>query len=263
MAELIETGGRRLRVYDLSEQLSNQTSTLGPNQHHITYMDADQTVAMTGELFGMGTEYWPDGKGYCVETVSLSTHSGTHIDAPAHYGPAQDGGAGRTIDQVPLRWCLGDGVRLDMRHKRKGEGITRGDVEGELQRISYRIKPFDIVLVWTGASRYFATPGYDTMHPGLRRDATEYLVDAGVRLIGIDAWSLDRPFDVMVAEARAGDKAQLWESHLLGREKEYAQIEKLCNLEQLPSPHGFTVIALPVKLDAASAGWARVVAVFQ
>jgi kynurenine formamidase len=50
---------------------------------------------------------------------------------------------------------------------------------------------------------------------------------------------------------------------LLGREKEYAQIEKLCDLGRLPRPHGFTVLALPVKVERASGGWARVVAVFE
>jgi kynurenine formamidase len=263
VAETIETAGRRLTVYDLSQQLGNATSPFEPNRHEIEYVDADRSAALTGELFGIGPEFWPDGKGYCVERVTLSSHAGTHIDAPHHYGPAGDGHRARTIDQVPLRWCFGDGVRLDMRHKRRGDGITRADVEAELARIDYELKPYDIVLVWTGTSRHFETPGYDNMHPGLRRDATEYLVDRGVRLIGIDAWGLDRPFDVMVAEAKAGDRAQLWESHILGRTMEYSQIEKLCNLEMLPRPFGFTVIALPVKLDRASAGWARVVAVFE
>lgn len=263
MAETIETGGRRVTVYDLSERLSNTTSQFGPNTHRIDYTDADQSVEMTGRHFGIGAEYWPGGKGFCVETVTLSTHSGTHLDAPHHYGPTHDGRPGRTIDDVPLRWCVGDGFVLDMRHRQAGEGITRRDVEKELDRIGYSISPFDIALVWTGADRHFASPGYDSMHPGLRREATEFLVDRGVRLIGIDAWGLDRPFDVMIAEAKAGDRAQLWESHLLGREKEFAQIEKLCHLEQLPRPYGFTVIALPVKVEGASAGWSRVVAVYE
>ena len=82
------------------------------------------------------------------------------------------------------------------------------------------------------------------------------------RLIGIDAWGLDRAVDVMVEDAKAG-RAQVWESHLLGREKEYLQIERLANLDQLPSPTGFTVYAFPFKLERASAGWARVVAIFE
>lgn len=262
MPEVIRAAGRSQVVYDLSQPLSNRTSEFEPNKHEIQYAEPEQTAALTGKLFGIGPEYWPGGKGFCVETVRLSTHTGTHVDAPHHYGPKDDAGKARTIDEVPLRWCWGDGVRLDFRHKEKGEGITRGDVESELHRAGHLLKPYDIVLIWTGTSQYYETAGYDHMHPGLRLDATEYLVDVGVRLIGIDAWGLDRPFDVMVAEAKAGDRAQLWESHLLGRRKEYAQIEKLCNLESLPRPTGFTVLALPVSIEGASAGWARVVAVF-
>jgi kynurenine formamidase len=263
MPETVHVAGRRFTLYDLSERLSNETSTFQPNHHHIEYLDADQTVQMTGTHFGIGPEHWPDGKGYCIENVQLSSHSGTHLDAPAHYGPTPDGRPGRTIDEVPLRWCFGDGVRLDMRHKGSGDDINRDDVERGLDTIGYEIKPYDIVLVWTGVDQYYSRPGYDAMHPGLRKSATEYLVDRGVRLIGIDAWSLDRPFAKMIDEALAGDSAQLWESHLLGRLKEYAQIEKLCNLGELPADHGFTVLAFPVKLDRASGGWARVVAMVE
>jgi kynurenine formamidase len=88
-------------------------------------------------------------------------------------------------------------------------------------------------------------------------------VDRGVRLIGIDAWGLDRPFDVMADEAKAGDTDQLWESHVLGRTKEYCQIERLANLELLPRPTGFTVYAFPYLIEGASAGWTRVVAIYE
>ncbi len=261
MPEAIETHGHRLTIYDLSQRMGNRTSDFEPNRHHIEYLDHDQTADLSMAMFGLGAEYWPDGRLFSVETVTASTHSGTHVDAPMHYGPAAAGDA-ITIDRVPLRWCLGDGVRLDFRHKGAGDGITRGDVVGELERIGRTLQPFDIVLVWTGTDRHFEEPGYQDMHPGLRRSATEYLVDQGVRLIGIDAWGLDRPFDIMVREAKAGDRDQLWESHILGRTKPYCQIEKLCNLGQLPRDQGFTVSALPVRLDGASAAWARVIAIF-
>ena len=120
-------------------------------------------------------------------------------------------------------------------------------------------KPLDIVLVMTGTDLKQA--GYENRHPGLRADATEFLVDHGVRLIGIDAWGLDRPFEVMIEDAQAG-RAQFWESHLLGRRKEYCQIERLANLDSLPRPTGFLVSAFPFKLEHASAGWTRVVAIF-
>jgi kynurenine formamidase len=261
--ETIETGGRRIEVYDLSHPLSNRTALFEPNRHKIVYFDADQSVKHAQATVGLGPEHWPGGRGFHVETVTLSTHSGTHVDAPYHYGPRPDGRLARTIDQVPLRWCIGDGVRVDVRHCEPVRGITRHDVEAALDGMGYSLRPYDIVLLWTDASRHFETAGYHRLHAGLRREATAYLLDAGVRLIGIDAWSLDRPVELMVEEAKAGDQGQLWESHLLGREREYCQIEKLCRLSELPRSHGFTVSALPVNVEGASAGWARVVALVE
>jgi kynurenine formamidase len=116
------------------------------------------------------------------------------------------------------------------------------------------------VLVRTDVSRHYGEPGYEMLHPGLRRDATAWLVEQGVKLIGIDAWGIDRPFDLMTEEALAGDKAQLWESHKFGLVREYSQIEKLCNLDALPRQHGFQVLALPVSIEGASGAWSRVVA---
>jgi kynurenine formamidase len=164
-----------------------------------------------------------------------------------------------TIDEVPLSWCFGPGVRLDMRERDRVEGIQAADVDRELERIGHELAPGEIVLVWTGTD--LRRPGYENAHAGLRREATELLVDRGVRLIGIDAWTVDRAVDVMLDEARAGTLEQAFESHMLGRVKPYLQIERLANLDVLPGPTGFTVIAFPFKLEGASAGWARVVAV--
>jgi len=246
-----------VKLYDLSDCLSNETSAFEFNTHEITYVPADATAQQSAE-WGLGHEYWPGGVAINAEVVTLSTHSGTHVDAPLHYGPAEAGET-RSIDEVPLEWCYGDGVVLDMRGRDRVAGISRADVEAELARIGHTLRPLDIVLVMTGTD--LRQPGYENRHAGLRVDATEFLVDGGVKLIGIDAWGLDRPFDVMAEDARAG-RAQFWESHLLGRRKEYCQIERLANLDALPRPTGFTVAAFPVKLERASAGWARVVAIF-
>jgi kynurenine formamidase len=262
MSEHFALGERSIEMYDLSDCLGNGTSEIEPNPHHIDYYTADKTAAMTQEMFGLGAELWPDGQVWNVEVATLGTHSGTHVDAPYHYGPAKSG-KGRTIDEVPLSWCFGPGVRLDMTHKQPGAGITADDVQKELGRIDYSLRPLDIVLVMTGASKNFKQAGYEQTHPGLRRDATEFLIDLGIKLIGIDAWGIDRPFGVMGPEAQAGDVDQLWESHVLGRTKEYCQIEKLANLDKLPTPFGFFVSALPVKLEGASAGWSRVVAWYE
>ncbi|RAL24220.1 cyclase family protein [Thermoflavimicrobium daqui] len=262
MKEIFEKNGKRVTLIDLSDQLKNETSSFELNPHQIRYSKHEEAAVMTEKILGLDASYWPDGEGWAVEEVTLSSHAGTHVDAPYHYGSKSAGKPAKTIDQVPLHWCYGDGVLLDMTHKQAGEEITIEDIQKELDRIGYEIKPFDIIMIHTGTSKYFKSPGYELKHPGLGKAATEWLVDQGVRLIGIDAWGLDRPFDVLAKEAKEG-KVQFWEAHLVGREKEYCQIEKLCNLDQIPKPFGFKVSAFPINIERASAGWSRVVAIFE
>ncbi len=99
------------------------------------------------------------------------------------------------------------------------------------------------------------------MQPGFNRETTLWLVNQGIKMIGIDAWTLDRPFDGMINDFKTtGDGLVIWPAHFAGITKEYCQIEKLANLEKLPRPHGFYVSCLPVKIKGGSAGWCRAVA---
>ena len=262
MSEVFEYRDRRVTLVDLSDLLGNETADFEPVPHRIETMDQEAGLAQSEKWLGLGAEYWPDGLVWSADTVTMGTHCGTHIDAPSHYGPTPAGPT-RSIEQVPLRWCFGDGVLLDMTHKKAGEGITDDDVRAELERIGYTLKPYDIVLVRTDVSKHFKEPGYERIQPGLLRSATEFMIDEGVKLIGIDAWGIDRPMKLMVEEAKAGNRDGFWESHLLGREKEYCQIEKLANLDQLPTPFGFTVMAFPVNLRGTTAAWSRVVAMYE
>jgi kynurenine formamidase len=262
-AERLDFAGRRWTVIDLSQNLSNATSSFEPMPHAIEYSDHTDTAPIAEQRFGLGAEYWPDGLVWAHERLTLTTHSGTHIDAPYHYAPTSGGLPARTVDQLPLRWLMGDGVVLTVTRCDRRQGITLHDVRAELDRIGYELKPYDIVLLRTDVSQQYGEPGYDLRHPGLRREATKWLVEHGVRLIGIDAWGLDRAFDIMADEARAGNKDQLWESHKFGVDMEYCQIEKLTNLAAIPQPFGFQVLALPVKIERASAGWSRVIALVE
>ncbi len=106
-------------------------------------------------------EQLPQGLGWAVEFLTLTTHSGTHLDAPYHYHPTMDKGSrALTVDEIPLEWCFGDGVLLDFRHKADGERITADDVKAQLDKIQYEIKPLDIVLIQTGADAAWGTPAY-------------------------------------------------------------------------------------------------------
>jgi kynurenine formamidase len=116
------------------------------------------------------------------------------------------------------------------------------------------------VLLHTGADKRLGSPSYFAQ-PGLGREGVLWLVEQGVKVIGIDGYTLDRPFADMVADyKRTVDGRYIWPAHFAGIEREYCQIEKLANLDQIPRPDGFYVSCLPVKIQGASAGWCRAVA---
>jgi kynurenine formamidase len=217
---------------------------------------------LTGKRVRRGD--FPDGVGLAWEDLKTQTHHGTHVDAPWHYGPRSDGRPARTIDEMPLDWFLGPGVRLDLREHAPGTLLTVEHLQTALAAIGHTLSPGEIVLLWTGADEIFLEPEYLESYSGLGAEATRWLLDQGVRVIGTDAWSLDRPPLYMGRDFVAtGDPSNLWPAHFVGREREYCQIEKLANLGALPAPTGFTVACFPVKIERASAGWTRAVALLE
>jgi kynurenine formamidase len=230
----------------------------------IDYVDHAQGAQQMEAFFpGIKKEQLPGGLGWALEFITLTTHSGTHLDAPYHYHPTMDKGQrALTIDEIPLEWCFNDGVVLDFRHKADGERITAHDLEKELDRIQYDIKPLDIVLIQTGADKAWGSPEYLVKGAGMDRESTLYLTQKGVKIVGIDAWSWDRPLPYLTEEfKKTRDPKVIWEAHFAGIEMGYCHMEKLANLAAIGRPHGFTVICLPIKIKGASAGWVRPVAV--
>jgi len=203
----------------------------------------------------------PDGELLSLEIVNASVHMGTHVDAPFHYGSSCEGKSAKYINELPLEWCYGDGVVLDFTHKKYPEVIGKDDVVRALEKINYQLKPKDIVLIYTGADKFLGTPEYVNNYVGMDTQAVEYILNCGVKMIGIDTLGLDRPcFEMFKEFLRTKDKSLLWPVHFLGRRREYAHMERLANLGAIPKPFGFTVSCFPVKVRNAGAGWARVVA---
>lgn len=205
----------------------------------------------------------PRGFGWATEHISLTTHSGTHLDSPYHYHPMMNNGQRAIfIDEVPLEWCFSDGVLLDFSHKADGIGISADDVKQELERIEYEIKPLDIVLIRTGADKAWGSPEYLVKGAGMTRESTMFILERGVKVVGIDAWSWDRPLPFQAKEyEQHGDPSIIWEAHFAGIEMGYCHVEKLANLGAIGRPHGFQVCCFPVKIKGAGAGWTRAVAI--
>ena len=132
------------RFIDISAPLQNDVPAdppgLGPK---IEYIDHQQSLPQILPFFpGLKKEDLPDGQGWAVERVQLSTHNGTHLDAPWHYHPTMnEGERAWTIDEIPLEWCFQPGVKLDFRRFADGYVATAADVEAELERIGHVLQP--------------------------------------------------------------------------------------------------------------------------
>jgi len=183
------------------------------------------------------------------------------MDAPYHFHTVdKSGNRMQTIDQVPVDWFFRPGVKLDFRKFPDGHVVTGAEVESELKRIGHDLKPLDIVLVNTKASEAYGADKYLITGIGMGREATLYLTERGVRVVGIDAWSWDAPFALTAKRFQeTGNKSIIWEGHYAGIDIPYCQMEKLYNLEKLPAT-GFTVACFPFKIKSASGGWVRAVA---
>ena len=252
------------RIIDLSIYLENDIVSDPPGfSPKITYIGHHESFPQMQPFFpGLKKEALPDGEAWALEQVELSTHHGTHLDAPYHFHSTMNRGErAMTIDEVPLEWCFQHGVKVDFRHRDDGYVVTAEDVEQELSRIDYELNPLDIVLVNTRAGSRYGCADYVASGCGMGYEATMYLLERGVRLTGTDAWSWDAPFSHTAEKYReTKDVSIIWEGHKAGRDIGYCHLEKLHNLEALPEK-GFMVSCFPVKIRKASAAWTRAVAI--
>ncbi|HJW27968.1 MAG TPA: cyclase family protein, partial [Saprospiraceae bacterium] len=177
------------RLIDLSIPLENEVlSDPAPFTPKIHYIDHKTSVAQLCAFFpGLKPEDLPDGEAWALEKIELITHNGTHLDAPYHFASTMnEGERALTIDEVPLEWCFRPGVKLDFRQLPDGHVVTAAEVEAELDRISYRLQPLDIVVINTRAGTAYGQPDYVNAGCGMGAEATLYLLERGVRLTGTD-----------------------------------------------------------------------------
>ena len=203
----------------------------------------------------------PGGLGWAIEFLEICTHAGTHMDAPWHFHPSQDKGKpSLTIDEFPLEWGVGNGVKIDFSDFPDGYNIQVDDVKERLEKIGHTLSEGDIFLAQSGAASYWGATDYLVKGCGFSREATLWILSCGVHVVGTDGWSWDRPLPFQAKEfADSKDASMIWEGHFAGIEKGYFQIEKLTNLDLLPST-GFKFYCFPIKIKGAGAGWIRAVA---
>ena len=245
-----------MRLIDLSVPLGPSPSESVPVE--VEHLPHSCGGAHLAELVGVDQQALVDGLGWASERIRAITHNSTHIDAPHHYSPVCGGKRSRTIDEIPLDWFWGRGVCLDLADGGT-EPITAAELEEARGSSRVSFSAGVIVLLRTGAEKYYGEPDFNRRGRGLTADAVRALVRSGVRVFGTDAWSIDASYPKMRERAQRQGLHTLWEAHFVGRDYEFCAIEKLTNLASLP-PSGFWLAAFPTKVKAGSAGWVRPVA---
>jgi len=183
--------------------------------------------------------------------MSMSDHSGTHVDAPAHFISVAKPEAHVTIDAIPLHRFVARGTRIDCRHFQEGGYVSR-DVLTDWESKYGEIRPGDIVLFDFGWAAHWALrpdhARYLQDYPGIGMDAAEYLVDKHVSGFGVDTLSPDPP------AAHRENRA----IHPFVLEHQLLIFENLTNLAELPA--FFAFVAFPLKIRGGSGSPVRAVA---
>ncbi len=249
----------QLQCIDLSVPL--ETSISEPEPVQFEYIDHQQGALLLLKESGINADSFPDGLAVNLERIKLTSHSGTHVDAPLHYGPLCEGVRAQSIDELPLEWFFGTALVLDCSLKQSEETVSAKELQQAQTIQGLSLNKGDIVFINTGANKLWGRREYFTHFRGISLEATDWLLDCGIKVIGVDSFGFDAPFHKMIqAFQKTGNQHSLWPCHMLGRRRKYCQIERLTNLEALPTKKKFKVSCFPIKLKGCGGGPARVVA---
>jgi kynurenine formamidase len=212
------------RIYDLSQPVFSNCPQ---------YPDDNPRPAQIRLFYMLAVQ------GVNKEIVEISTHTGTHVDAPFHF--FEDG---RTIDEVPLESYVRPAVVLDLREKEAGSAIERQDLEP----LAGELAAGDIALLNTGGGHRRAnTKAFLTEYVYLSGEGAQYLIDRGVRGVGIDAVSMGGYND----PSKSGPPHRI----LLGSGAFI--IEELYFPDEVMDGRKRLFVAAPVKLRGCSGAWTR------
>jgi len=178
--------------------------------------------------------------GYNLELLFLSTHTGTHLDAPHHFLEK-----GSKIHEISLKKLVSEAVLIKS-GKKSGESITKTDIQ-KFEKKYGKIESFSSVIFLTGWQRNLQKKYYFTKNPGLSVSAAKYLASKKIGLVGIDSPSVD-----------VGTNSK-FPVHQIFAKKGMLIVENLANLDKIKSSK-FHLVVLPLKLKNATGSPVRAIA---
>jgi kynurenine formamidase len=119
--------------------------------------------------------------GFSERRLQFSSHTGTHLDAPAHIIEGGD-----TLDVLTPDRFFGKGVLVDLRH------LEGAQIEaGIMLALAPKLMAAEFLLLQTGWCRYWGSEAYDSGFPVFSTDAARWVAASGLKGVGIDASSFD------------------------------------------------------------------------
>ena len=212
-----------MKILDLTLTISNKIPTFpgSPHPHFIPWENIKDN-------------------GYNLELLFLSSHTGTHMDAPHHFLEK-----GAKIHEINLKKLVSEAVLVKSK-KKSGESITKIDIQ-KFEKNHGKIKSFSSVIFYTGWQRNLQKKYYFTKNPGLSVSAAKYLASKKINLVGIDSPSIDLGTD------------SKFSVHQIFAKKGMLIVENLANLDKIKSSK-FHLVVLPLKLKNATGSPVRAVA---
>ncbi len=178
--------------------------------------------------------------GFLEKKITLFSHTGTHVDAPAHLIEGA-----MTLDELPVDQFIGKAIVLGLEGC-KGPVIDIKDLE----RFADAVDEAEFVLIRTGWSRHWGTERYFKRFPVLSLEAALWLADFDLKGIGFDTISPD-PMDT-----------EDYPVHKAFMKRDTIIIENLAHLDLLPdSPFMFS--CLPIKFEDADGSPVRAVGIVE
>ena len=181
-----------------------------------------------------------DKDGYNLELLFLSSHTGTHMDAPYHFLKK-----GQKIDQIMTKRLVTEAILIKIR-KQAGQAITKSDIE-KFEKKYGKIDDGSTVVFHTGWQKNLKKESYFLKNPGLAISAAKYLTSKKINLVGIDSPSID-----------LGKDSKFSVHHILAKSG-ILIVENLTNLDKINSEK-FHLIVAPLKLKGATGSPVRAIA---
>lgn len=179
--------------------------------------------------------------GYNLELLFLSSHTGTHLDAPYHF--AKDG---LKIHEIPIQRFFGTAILIKM-PKDKDQAIRKNDIISFEKKYGIIPKNSSIVF-FTDWQKNLNKDYYFLSNPGLSESAVKYLVSKKINLVGIDSPSIDLGID------------KKFTAHKILAKNNILIVENLSNLKKIKN-NNFDFVFLPLKLMNATGSPIRAIAI--